>query len=340
MRRWLPLFAVALLGAACSEPVLAPSHSTSSNADVFDAIWTEFDLHYSYFIVKNVDWNAARDRYRPQAVAAANDVELARVIGNMLAELRDRHVSLTPTGAGSTISYRAPSDTAVAAFDASLVGRRYLAPARTSAGGHVQYGMVSPSVGYVRLSSFGGSGWGGELDAAIRDMPTATSMIVDVRGNPGGSHDLAMAAAGRFATASYTYSYTRIRNGPRHDDFTAMTAQKVEPAGPTQFRGPVVVLTNRQVYSSAEDFVLAMEALPSATTMGDTTAGASGRPMTRELQNGWTYTVSTWIEYTADQKVFENIGLAPDVYVAAQMTDIAAGNDPVLDRAIQVLGSR
>jgi hypothetical protein len=331
---------MALLGAACSEPVLAPSHSTTSNADVFDAIWTEFDLHYSYFIVKNVDWNAARDRYRPQAIAAANDVELARVIGNMLAELRDRHVMLTPTGAGSSISYRAPSDTAVAAFDASLVGRRYLAPARVSVGGHVQYGMVSASVGYVRLPSFEGSGWVGELDAALRDMSNATSMIVDVRGNPGGSHDLAMAAAGRFATASYTCSYTRIRNGPSHDDFTAMTPQTVAPAGPAQFRGKVVVLTNRRVYSSAENFVLAMEALPSVTTMGDTTAGASGRPMTRELSNGWTYTVSTWIEYTADQKIFENIGLAPDVYVTARMTDISAGVDPVLDRAMQVLGAK
>ena len=340
MRRLLPLFAVALLGVACSEPALAPSHSTSSNADVFDAIWTEFDLHYSYFGVKSVDWNAARDRYRPQAVAAANDAELARIIGNMLAELRDRHVTLTPTGAGSTISYRAPSDTAVAAFDATLVGRRYLAPARMSAGGHVQYGMVSTSVGYVRIPSFEGSGWIGELDAAIRDMPAATSMIVDVRGNPGGSHDNAMDAAGRFATGSYTCSYTRIRNGPGHDDFTAMTAQTVGPAGPAQFRGLVVVLTNRRVYSSAENFVLAMEALPSVTTMGDTTAGASGRPLTRELPNGWTYTISTWIEYTADKQIFENIGLAPDVYVAARMSDVSAGVDPVLDRAMQVLGAK
>jgi carboxyl-terminal processing protease len=340
MRRWLPVVAMALLGAACSEPVLAPSHSTTSNADVFDAIWSEFDLHYSYFIVKNVDWSAARARYRPQAIAAANDVELARVIGNMLAELRDRHVMLTPTGAGSSISYRAPSDTAVAAFDASLVGRRYLLPSRMSAGGHVQYGMVSPTIGYVRLPTFEGSGWAGELDAAIHDMPNATSMIVDVRGNPGGSHDVAMAAAGRFATASYTCSYTRIRNGPNHGDFTGMTPQTVQPAGPAQFRGRVVVLTNRRVYSSAENFVLAMEALPSVTTMGDTTAGASGRPMTRELANGWTYTVSTWIEYTADQKIFENIGLAPDVYVPARMTDISAGIDPVLDRAIQALGPK
>src|SRR5262249_1769498 len=158
------------------------------------AVWTEFDLHYSYFIVKNVDWNAVRDRYRPQAIAAANDVELSRVVGNMLAELRDRHVTLTPTGAGSPMSYRSPSDTAGAPFDASLVSRRYPAPARSSAGGHVQYGMVSPSVGYVRLPSFEGGGWVGELDAALRDMPNATSMIVDIRGNPGGSHDLAMSA--------------------------------------------------------------------------------------------------------------------------------------------------
>jgi C-terminal processing protease CtpA/Prc len=96
----------------------------------------------------------------------------------------------------------------------------------------------------------------------------------------------------------------------------------------------VVVLTNRIVYSSAEDFVLAMRALPTVTTMGDSTGGASGRPMTRELPNGWTYSLSTWVEYTRDRRVFENIGLAPDVYVPTSWSELQRGVDAVMDRAI------
>lgn len=49
-------------------------------------------------------------------------------------------------------------------------------------------------------------------------------------------------------------------------------------------------------------------------------------------------TRSTWVEYTEDRKVFENIGLAPDVYVPSQVIQVKSGSDPVLVRAVERLG--
>ena len=341
MRRWMALGAVvAMLGTACAEPALGPSSSggLATNAEVFDVLWTEFDLQYAHFGTKNVDWNRMRDVYRPRAIAATSEFELAKVLGQMLAELRDRHVTLTPGSAGSTIAYLSQSDTAAAAFDAALIDRQYVKNARQTSGGRVRYGFITPAVGYLRIPSFAGSGWVAEIDAALAELRDAQKLIVDVRGNAGGSHGLAMSAAGRFAASSQTCSYVKIRNGPGHDDFTSLEPQIVRPEGPFQFTKPVVVLTNRRVYSSGENFVLAMRALPNVTTMGDSTAGASGRPITRELPNGWTYTLSTWVEYTEDRKLFENIGLAPDVYVPARVVEIKSGSDPVLARAMEQLG--
>lgn len=45
--------------------------------------------------------------------------------------------------------------------------------------------------------------------------------------------------------------------------------------------------------------------------------------------------MSRWIEYTADNQVIEDVGIAPDVFVAAAASDFMQGRDPVLDWALQ-----
>ena len=161
-----------------------------------------------------------------------------------------------------------------------------------------------------------------------------TSLIVDVRDNGGGQYKLAASIAGRFADRTRTFGYVRYRNGPGHGDFTNYIAETVSPAGPRQFTGSVYVLTNRRDFSSAEDFVLAMRVLPTVTVVGDTTGGASGGPIVRELPNGWTYQLSEWIEYTPDREMFEGVGLAPKVVVKATRTDSDRSIDASLSRAI------
>jgi C-terminal processing protease CtpA/Prc len=124
-----------------------------------------------------------------------------------------------------------------------------------------------------------------------------------------------------------------MRNGPGHDDVTAPATQYVQPRGSRSFRGPVMLLTNKRVYSAAEDFALAMRQLPNVTIMGDTTAGSSGRPVTRELPNGWTYTISTWIEYDLDHRPIEGAGIAPATVVRPTRAELSAGNDVVFTTA-------
>ena len=60
-------------------PMLGPPPSTD-HASVFDDVWREFDLHYSFFQLKDIDWTAIGARYRPQALAAKSDVDFAVVI--------------------------------------------------------------------------------------------------------------------------------------------------------------------------------------------------------------------------------------------------------------------
>jgi C-terminal processing protease CtpA/Prc len=77
-----------------------------------------------------------------------------------------------------------------------------------------------------------------------------------------------------------------------------------------------------------------MGRLPNVTLVGDRTVGATANPGTFPLANGWSYTVSRWIEYTADNAVIEDNGISPDVFVPASAADFAAGRDPVIDWAL------
>ncbi len=68
-------------------------------------------------------------------------------------------------------------------------------------------------------------------------------------------------------------------------------------------------------------------------------SGASGRPVTRELANGWSYRFSSWIAYTADRRPFEGVGLAPDVVARPVAGDAARGVDRALETALAYLRS-
>jgi C-terminal processing protease CtpA/Prc len=329
--------ALALVGIACAD-VVGPAAATDYGS-LFDDLWRQFDLHYSYFAIANVNWDSVGAYYRPIAVSAPNDYQFSRVLGTMLAQLKDMHVSLSPGKAGNTMRYVSRFDTTSTFFNQTQTLSRYVRIPASTTSGNIQFGLTADSVGYARIASFDGGDWARDIDAAIQGMPTMRALIIDVRDNPGGNYVLAAAIAGRFTDQRRVYGYTRRRNGPQHDDFTGYHEETIQPAG-THYAGRVVVLANRHSCSSAEDFVLAMRSIPGVMTVGDTTAGASGGPIVRELANGWTYELSEWIEYTPEKTTFEAVGLAPMVYARTTADQAARGVDGVLETALQLARQR
>ena len=303
------LFALLALCGACSA-IVGPDASTT-RISVFDQVWNDFDLHYSLFDAKQIDWNAARAFYRPRVIAITDDsftdkdAELSSVIANMLGTLRDDHVLFR----GSRVTSGRGVIRAVPVNTTPFV--QYVG----SFSDGLSFGSVNPSIGYINIGTFDGTGWVAEIDSALTVLDSAKVMIVDVRNNDGGFLDNALSVAGRFAQKTTAAAYVRYRNGPAHTDFTAPIAQDVSPSGTRRFSGTVYVLTARNTVSAAELFVMAMKALGHTTVVGDTTAGETGGPFARELQNGWSYQFPESIEFTLDGHEFEGIGLGPDVFV-------------------------
>ena len=80
--------------------------------------------------------------------------------------------------------------------------------------------------------------------------------------------------------------------------------------------------------------VMAFKTLPGVITMGDTTNGAHGTMIGRELINGWFYSLVPQKVEMFDGKSYEGNGLAPDIYIQNTGEDISEGRDRVMESAV------
>jgi hypothetical protein len=333
MKRAIVVVAFAAFGC---DAILGPDPSPG-NASVFDVVWKDLDRHYAFFELKQIDWQVKRDLYRPQALAATTSPQLAQVIAKMFVDLADVHVNLYVgnTAYGDT-SYKSRPYY----FDTQVIFKSpYVSSSALTASKNMRHGMMgNTSLVYVWMPTLGGTGWDGDMDAIIAAHPGATGLILDIRDNGGGSNRTGKAISGRFAGEKVLYSYSRMRSGPGHGDFTGYYASYIERGGAQHFDGPIVVLTSRRNFSAAEEFVLGMRLLPSVTVVGDTTGGGMGSPVFRELPNGWTYRFSEGMVFD-DQKVsYELTGIPPGVFVRQDSASTASGIDAVLEKACEILG--
>jgi hypothetical protein len=325
MRTRAALNAALLIAAAACRSIVGPDASVTPLA-LFDRLWSDFDRHYSLFVVKGINWDSLRAVYRPQAAAASMDELSGRVIPQLLRNLEDDHVLWRGSREGGT-----PRGIGMVPTATHLYVNEH-----TSCQCGVSYGKVDSTIGYLGLYSFDDTGWMPDVDSSIAALGNVSSVIIDVRNNDGGLLANALEVAGRFASRTTTVAYVRYRNGPAHTDFTSSIAQQVSPGGPKQFHGKIVLLTSRNTVSAAELFVLAMRGLGHTTVVGDTTAGETGAPFLRELQSGWSYQFPESIEYTLDGAVFEGLGLAPDAAVMNDWRPYSKDSDIQLERAIAI----
>ncbi len=326
MRRRLAAVTLALaaaVGISACKDIVGPNPD-STPASLFDQVWSDFDQHYSLFVVKNINWDSLRSVYRPRALAAGSVEGASTQIARMLGKLQDDHVVFRGNRVGTSVhggGFEAVNASQYVQYGDGFPDGLY-------------YGTVRPTIGYLNIPTFEGTNWIPEVDSALRVLGGMTSIIIDVRNNDGGFLENATSAAGRFADRKTTVAYVRYRNGPAHSDFTSPIVQEVSPGGAKQFLGKIVLLTDRNTISAAELFVLSMRALGRTTVVGDTTAGETGSPFARELQNGWSYQFPESIEFTLDMKEFEDIGLPPDVFVQNAFATSSIPNDSQLQRAI------
>lgn len=72
----------------------AAAQAASAYQEIFDAAWQKVNDSFYDPAFTGVDWRAVRDRYRPQALRAANNTEFHDVMKRMLKELPVSHLEI------------------------------------------------------------------------------------------------------------------------------------------------------------------------------------------------------------------------------------------------------
>lgn len=302
----------------------------------FEALWRIIDEHYCFFDYKQqeygLDWYAVYNKYAPQFDDQMTEEQTFEVLTNMLGELKDGHVNLyAPFDVGRDWSWKEDYPTH---FSENVL-KLYLGKDYKIAVG-MKYRILNDNVAYLRCATFVNDFGAGNLDRILLYFAPCNGLIIDLRENGGGMVTSAEALAARFTNEEVLVGYMQHKTGPGHNDFSPRRRQILKPSKGLRWQKRVVVLTNRGVYSAANEFVKYMKCLPQVTIVGDRTGGGAGLPFSSELPNGWIVRFSACPMYDRDGKDTE-FGIAPTHQVGMKSADLARGRDTLIEYARKLL---
>ncbi len=302
----------------------------------FEALWQIIDEHYCFFDYKQheygLNWQQLYNIYKVRANSNISDHQLFEVLTDMLSELRDGHVNLyTSFDYGRYWKWHEDYPTNFS----DTLQRRYLGTDYRIASG-MRYRLLDDNIGYIYYGSFSNPVGESSLNEVIEHFLFCNGLILDIRGNGGGDLTNAERLAARFCNEKTLVGYIQHKTGSGHSDFSPMEPVYIEPSAGLRWNKPVCVLTNRHVYSAANEFTAYMRAMPNVKIVGDHTGGGAGMPYSDLLPNGWVVRFSAVPTYDADKHSIE-FGMDPDYNV--QLTDegFKRGEDDIIEFARKLL---
>ena len=348
---------VARMPAVCDQPT---ANTPLSNFEVFTRTWAE---NYISFDLRQADWDKVVAGYRPKVTSQTTPTQLFDILESMIEPLGDLHTGIEAHGLkrSTRAFWRFGTNriikNSIGGFATegrqklfAITNRVYLQGSpRMFCRGHLQYGYIDGTTGYLRILSFGGYSRHNDLRAlesaldAIFSDRKLQALVIDTRLSFGGSDELGLAIARRLTNSEYLAYTVQARTDPvKRDEWTSGNPVFVQPNSRPGFRGPVVELIGPITMSAAETFTQAlMGRTPHVTRIGENTQGVFCDVLDRHLPNGWTFGLPNGVYRTADGVAFDVQGIPPDIIAPVFAdADVTAGKDPGMAKAIQVLRER
>jgi carboxyl-terminal processing protease len=220
-------------------------------------------------------------------------------------------------------------------FDAKL-GRNKLTFRPTA-----RHRVLPSGYGYLRISQ-----WTlGVLPRALEGLEALKNtpgLVIDLRGNPGGSLHVVNAMLGKFFTKRTELGRVTTRTGqPVSMLFGAVeiVRLKSEVSGDAEaYRGPVVVLVSASSGSGSEFFAATMQAAGRAVIAGEPSCGCLlGFLGYARIPGGGELAYSEVGFVMANGKRIEGEGVIPDHHIPLTLEDLRASRDRTLEQAQEIL---
>jgi len=165
--------------------------------------------------------------------------------------------------------------------------------------------------------------------AELRKNTTLRGIILDLRGNGGGSGAELVRLLGAFVHGKTTSYWCDVR-----DHCTANHPDDTVPL----LNLPLVALTDRGCASACDSFASAVKDLHLGTLVGTRTAGlVSGPALPYLLDDNSELMLPFFREIGANREIVDTIGVAPDHVAPMTAADLSAGRDPGLAKALTLL---
>jgi carboxyl-terminal processing protease len=232
----------------------------------------------------------------------------------------------------------------------------------------VRTALLDDGVGYLKITRFPGLvgvDMARDIDAAVQTLSECRSLVVDLRGNPGGgSANLRLMSYLTPGKKPVGYSLTRPRaeRGYRREElaqFRRIPTNKLALIGlalrfkfadksivvvteglrPPRFQGRVVLLANEHTVSGAEIVVGFAKDHGLARIVGTRTAGRLYGWSSFPIQQDYRLTIPVSNYITWEGKCFEGTGIEPDVEVPFSPEAAWDGRDLQLEEGAKIAAS-
>jgi C-terminal processing protease CtpA/Prc len=177
-----------------------------------------------------------------------------------------------------------------------------------------------------------------EVDRIFGEARKHKTLILDLRGNPGG----AIVTLDRMLGHLFDHDVKIADRVGRKE----MKPEIAKTRGGDTFSGKLIVLVDSTSASCAELFPRVIQLEHRGTVIGDRTAGAVMESRHYPGSQGTNTKIFYGFSVTeadltmTDGKSLEHIGVTPDEIVIPTAQDLASGKDPVLARALELAGQK
>jgi len=190
--------------------------------------------------------------------------------------------------------------------------------------------MLDNNIGYIQITTFGDNTTS-ELRAALKDLlaQNPDGLVIDLRNNGGGYLQTAIEVGSEFINKGVIL-YEQYGDGER------TTYKALNNGQATDI--PLVVLINEGTASASEIVAGAIQDYGRGQLVGVTSYGKGSVqnwvPLSND-QGAVRVTIAKWL--TPNERTIQGTGLTPDVEVEITAENRQAGQDPQLDKAVEVL---
>ena len=218
-----------------------------------------------------------------------------------------------------------------------------------STGGHPRkaFEMREDGIAVITAIQFENGAAAEALGQHIAQVMQAKGLILDLRGNGGGSGNLGFALLSWLSDASLPSMVSSYRESNALDRarmgksvtvvWRNVAGQEFRLPRDPVFQGPVALLIDARTFSAAEDTAAVFKLMHRGIVIGSASGGSTGQPWLFDLPGGGTARICVKRDSYPDGTTFVGTGIVPDIEVPLTIKDVREGRDAVIERAVHEL---